>query len=97
MDDDLFMDKDDKIEVDPVDLAQTFIRAMTLSLAKRIAADQRLPWKKEEELQETISSLVASANGRGLKTIRITVTRKTGKKVTRELDVDKISKERRLQ
>jgi hypothetical protein len=97
MDDDLFVDKDDKIEVDPVDLAKTFIRAMTLSLAKRVATDEHLPWKKEVELQETISSLVASAYGRGLKTIRVIVTRKSGKKVTRELDIDKISKERRLQ
>jgi hypothetical protein len=99
MSDDLFADPNDRIEVDPADMAPTFIRAMTLSFAKRIAADNREPWKadKETELQETISALVATANGRGLKTIKVIVTRKTGQKVTRDLDVDKISKERTLQ
>ncbi len=96
-DDDLFTDLNDKIEVDPADMTPTFLRAITLSLAKRMAADQNLPWKKESELQETISALIATADGRGLKTIRVIVTRKkTGQKVTRDLDVDKISKERTL-
>jgi hypothetical protein len=99
MSDDLFTDPSDRIEVDPADMAPTIIRAMTLSLAKRLAANNRKPWKadREAELQETISALVATANGRGLKTIRVIVTRKTGQKVSREIDVDKISKERTLQ
>jgi hypothetical protein len=95
--DEFFTDPDDRIEVDPADLAPIFIGAMTLSLAKRLAADDNKPWKKEPELQETISALVASAYGRGLKTIRVIVTHKNGKKVCRDLDVDKISKERALQ
>jgi hypothetical protein len=99
MSDDLFTDPSDKIEVDPVDLAPTFLRAITLSLAKRIAADTPGSWKadKETELQEKISTLVAAANGRGLKTIRVIVTRKSGQRVSRDLDIDKINKERTLQ
>lgn len=95
--DDFFVDKDDKIEVDPADLAPVFMQVLNDSLAKRMADQYRKPWKRESELQEAIASLVASAYGRGLKTIRVIVTRKTGKKVTRDLDVDKISKERKLQ
>jgi hypothetical protein len=97
MSDDLFTDPSDKIETDPADLAPTFIRAMTLSLAKRLADANDKPWTKETELQETIAELVTSACSRGLKTIRVIVTRKNGKKVSRDLDIDKINKERTLQ
>ena len=96
-DDDLFVDKDDRMEVDPNDLGPIFHTTLMLSLAKRLADQYHKPWKKETELQDAISALVASAYGRGLKTIRIMVTRKTGQKVTRDLEVDKISKERTLQ
>ncbi len=96
-DDDLFVDNDDRMEVDPNDLGPIFHSVLTLSLAKRLADQCRKPWKKETELQEAISSLVASAYGRGLGTIRVVVTRKTGHKVTRDFEVDRISKERTLQ
>ena len=98
MSDDLSADPNDQLDLVPADMAPTVIRAITLSLAKRLAADKSKPWNaaQETELQETISSLVATASGRGLKTVRVIVTRKTGHKVARDLDVEKISKERRL-
>lgn len=97
MTDDLFTDANDKMEVDPNDLGPIFTRVLTLQLAKKMADDGMGYWTKESELQEAMSSLLASCNGRGLKTIRVIVTRKTGQKVYRDLDVDKISRERTLQ
>jgi hypothetical protein len=96
-DDDLFVDKDDRMEVDPNDLGPIFTRVLTLQLAKKLADDGMGHWTKEEELQEAMSSLLASCNGRGLNSIRVIVTRKNGKKVVRDMDVDNIAKTRRLQ
>ena len=96
-DDDLFVDKDDRMEVDPNDLGPVFTRVLSLQLAKKMSEDGMGHWTKEEELQEAMSSLLASCNGRGLNSIRVIVTRKNGKKVTRDMDVDKIAKTRRLQ
>jgi hypothetical protein len=96
-DDDLFIDKDDRMEVDPNDLGPVFHQVFTLQLAKKLVDEGYGSWTKESELQEAMSSLLASCNGRGLNTIRVIVTRKSGKKVVRDLDVDKIAKTRRLQ
>jgi hypothetical protein len=95
-DDDLFLDKEDRMEVDPNDLGPIFTRILTLQLAKTIAEEGEGHWKSEEELQEKMSSLLASCYGRGLSAIRIIVTRKNGRKVVRDLEVDKIAKTRRL-
>lgn len=97
MTDDLFTDASDKMEVDPIDLGPIFTRVLTLQLAKKLADDGMGHWTKESEIQEAMSSLLASCNGRGLCTIRVIVTRKNGQKVTRDMDVDKIAKTRVLQ
>jgi hypothetical protein len=94
--DDLFLDKEDRMEVDPNDLGPIFTRILTLQLAKKIAEEGQGHWKYEEELQEKMSSFLASCNGRGLNAIRVIVTRKNGRTVVRDLDVDKIAKTRRL-
>ncbi len=84
------------MELDPNDLGPIFTRILTLQLAKRIAEEGKGHWKSEDELQEKMSSLLASCNARGLNTIRVIVTRKDGRKVVRDVDVDKIAKTRRL-
>jgi hypothetical protein len=96
-DDDLFVDTDDRMEVDPNDLGPAFTRVLTLQLSKKMAEDGMGHWKSEEELQEAMSSLLASCNGRGLNSIRVIVTRNNGRRVVRDLNVDKIAKTRRLQ
>jgi hypothetical protein len=95
-DDDLFLDKEDRMEVDPSDLGPIFTRILALQLAKKIAEDGEGHWKSEEELQEKMSSLLSSCNGRGLNAIRVTVTRMNGRKIVRDLDVNQIAKTRRL-
>jgi hypothetical protein len=95
--DDLFQDPNDKMELDPNDLGPVFHEVLTHQLAKLLAEKYRKPWEKETELQEAISRLLASCYGRGLKTLRITVTRKNGQTTVRDLDVDKIAKTRVLQ
>lgn len=96
---DFFQNPSDKIAVEPKELEAAYIRAMTLWLAKRIAADKGVQWKaeKESELQEKIAEVVATANGLGLATIRIIAIRTNGQKDSRELDVARISKTRSLQ
>jgi hypothetical protein len=97
--DDLFQNPSDKIEVDPPDLGPALEAVLTVTLAKQLCAAHEKHWsnKQESEMQERISALVAAANGRGLKTIRLIVTRPSGEKVSRELVVDRISKTRSLQ
>lgn len=97
--DDLFQNSDDKMEIEPAELGRVFTAALTSSLAKNLASQYEKPWTEdlESDMQEKISTLVAAANERGLKTIRIIVTRPHGEKITRELDIDRISKTRSLQ
>ncbi|MBB6247359.1 hypothetical protein [Rhodanobacter sp. A1T4] len=97
--DDLFQNPEDSIEVEPADLGSEFIAALTSSLAKKFARQEKKPWgsEQESELQEKISTLVAAANKHNLKSIRIIVTRPDGKKDSRELDVERINKTRSLQ
>ena len=97
--DDLFQNANDKLEVEPVDLGPALSAVITGVLAKQLAGQFEKPWtdKQESDLQVQISTLVAAANERGLKTIRIVVTRPNGQKVSRELDVSRISKTRSLQ
>jgi hypothetical protein len=72
---------------------------LKIGLAQHMAPVYQKPWthKLESEMQEKISALVAALKGRRLKTVRLIVTRPSGEKVTRELDVEKISKTRSLQ
>ena len=97
--DDLFQNPNDSMEVDPADLGPAFTAVLTSTLAKTLASEFAKPWtdKQEFDMQEKIAALVAAANGRGLKTIHVTVTRPNGNKVSRELDIDRISKTRSLQ
>ena len=97
--DDLFQNPNDSMEVDPADLGPAFTAVLTSTLAKTLASEYEKPWtdKQESDMQEKLSALVAAANGRGLKTIRVIVTRPNGQKISRELDIDRISKTRSLQ
>lgn len=80
--DDLFQNPEDSIEVEPADLGSELIAVLTSNLAKTLAGQHQKPWtsEQESELQENISALVAAANKRNLKTIRIIVTRQNGRK-----------------
>ncbi len=97
--DDLFQNPNDSMEVDPADLGPAFTAVLTSTLAKAFANEFEKPWtdKQESDMQEKISVLVAAANGRGLKTIRVIVTRPNGQKVSRDMDIDRINKTRSLQ
>ncbi|HXM84088.1 MAG TPA: hypothetical protein VN929_19510 [Burkholderiales bacterium] len=97
--DDLFENPDDTLEVEPADLGAVLEDVLTITLAKQLAGQYEKPWtdKQESEMQEKISALVAAAQERGLKTIRVIVTRPSGQKVSRELDVGRIGKTRSLQ
>lgn len=87
------------MEVEPAELGPAFTDVLTSTLAKTLASEYEKPWTdmQESEMQEKISALVAAANERGLKAIRVIVTRPNGQKVSRELDIDRISKTRSLQ
>jgi hypothetical protein len=97
--DDLLQNPNDKMEVEPAELGQVFTDVLIGALAKNLASQYEKPWtdKQESDMQEKISALVAAANERGLKTIRVIVTRPNGQKVSQELDIDRISKTRSLQ
>jgi hypothetical protein len=99
MDDILFQNPNDKLETDPADLGPTLAAVLTITLAKRLAEQYKKPWtdKLESEMQEKISALVAAAKQHDLKTVRVIVTRPSGQKVSRELDVERIHKTRSLQ
>jgi hypothetical protein len=97
--DDLLQNPEDKVEVEPASLGPEFVGALTSSLAKILAGQHQKPWTdaQETELQEKIAALVAAASRLGLKTINLVVTRPTGQKTVRELDIDRISRTRSLQ
>lgn len=97
--DDLFQNPNDSMEVEPADLGPALTAVLASTLAKRLASEYEKPWTdiQESEMQEKVSALVAAANERGLKTIRVIVIRPNGQKVSRELDIDRISKTRSLQ
>jgi len=97
--DDLFQNPNELMDVDPADLGPALTAVLTHTLAKKLAGNHDNPWtdKQESDMQENISALVGAAKERGLKTIRVIVTRQNGQKVSRELDIEKISKTRSLQ
>jgi hypothetical protein len=96
---DVFSDPKDQVEVEPPELGPFLVAVLTSSLAKRLAAERTKPWThaRETELQEKISALVAEARTLKLTTIRIIVVKPSGQRITRDLSVDRISKERKLQ
>jgi hypothetical protein len=96
---DLIQNPNDTIEVEPADLGSELIAVVTSSLAKSLASQYEKPWtdNQESKMQEEISALVAAGNIRNLKTIRVIVTRATGQKDSRELDIERINKTRSLQ
>lgn len=96
---DLFKNADDEIDVQPDELGPAFIEVLTSALAKTIASERELPWSEEQEfkLQESFSTLVATATKLGLKTFRLVVTRPNGEKEVKEMDVQRIAKTRTLQ
>ena len=97
--DDLFQNPNDDMEVEPADLTPVFADVLAYIVAKNIASHSDKPWtdKHESEMQEKISALIAAANERGLKTLRVIVTRTNGVKVSQVIDIDRISKTRSLQ
>jgi hypothetical protein len=96
---DLFENPDDSMEVEPAELSPYFTAVLTSSLARALASQYEKPWTdaQESSRQEEISALVAAARERDLKTIRVVVTRRGGQKVTKDLDVERISASRSLQ
>jgi len=96
---DLFQNPDDSMSVEPNELGPLFAAVLTSNLAKDLAGQHETPWTdaQEERRQEEIAALVAAARERGLKTIRVIVTRPSGQKATRELDVERILATRSLQ
>jgi len=82
--DELFQNPNDEMEVDPADLGPALADVMTITLAKKLAGQYEKPWtdKQESELQEKISALVAAAEKRGLKSVRVIVIRPYGQQVS---------------
>ena len=97
--DDLFQNGDEKLEVEPAELGPLLVDVLTYTLAKEVAPQYKKPWTEQQEsaMQEKISALVAAARERGLKAIRVSVTRRNGEKASRELSVEKINQTRTLQ
>ncbi|WP_157201076.1 hypothetical protein [Massilia sp. Root351] len=97
--DDLFQNPEDSMEVEPVELEEVFADVLSSILAKRLANQCQKPWadEMESEMQEKISALVALANDRNLRTIRVIVTRPSGQKVVQDMDVKRIGETRSLQ
>jgi hypothetical protein len=99
MTEDMRNDLEDPFEIEPAELADVFVRAMEMSLAKRLANARNTPWSNdnESELHERIAELVAGAETRGLTTITMTVLKVDGRRFVRDLDVALIKRERTLQ
>jgi hypothetical protein len=96
---DFFTDPSDELEVEPPELGALVIKILTSALTKRIVLDDKRPWTaaNENKIQEEISELVAKAKELGLATIKVIAVRKNGQRTVRELSVEKISRERKLQ
>jgi hypothetical protein len=98
MNTDFLTSSDDELQVEPRDLEAVFVAALTMVLAKRLAADRGADWPLAEEtvLQLRISDLVAQAAGRGLSSITVKTVKSTGETMTRQIDLDRVAKERTL-
>jgi hypothetical protein len=93
------LDVEDKLEVEPPELAPLFADVMTISLAKRIAPTFTRPWTEENEadLQERLALLVGAARERGLTTFNVIVVKPDGRRIVREMSVEKFSQGQVLQ
>jgi hypothetical protein len=96
---DFLSDPNDRIETEPPELGPAFVEVMTITLSKHLAEQSKKSWTQELEnkLQQAISQLVAQATLHGLSTIKVIVTKPSGQRAWRNLDIALISKERRLQ
>ena len=99
MSDDVFTDPNNKVEVEPPELGPVFTKVLTSALSKRFAAEFKKPWTaaNETKMQEEISVLVAEAKKRALATIKVIIVKPNGQRTVRDLLVEKISRERKLQ
>ncbi len=100
MDDDPFLGLEDSFDVEPPELEPLYSEVLVSTIAKRLATNEGLQWteKQETELQERIAKLVSAAKNRGLSTIKMIVTKKaTGAKEAREIDLNLLARERKLQ
>jgi len=95
---DLFSDPSDQFEIEPSDLELAFTKVMTMTLAKKLVAQAGNAWTQPQEadLQDRISELVAEAKVLGVSSVKLHVTRTTGARVTREVDLDRVGRERTL-
>ena len=94
-----FLEPDDNLETRPADLHALFIPVVTSSLSKRLAADGSGKWTQALETahQEKIAALVGAARERGLTTVTMISVKPDGRRIAREISLDKISKDRVLQ
>jgi hypothetical protein len=99
MNEDLFTDPQDQFAIDPPELEPVFGKVLVMTLAKRLAAHARGRWTEaqETEMQERIAELVAEAKKHGLTSIRMNVVRTTGQRLSRDIDLARLSRERTLQ
>ncbi len=93
-----FTGPDDELQVEPRELEAVFIGALTMVLAKALAADRGSEWPLAEEtvLQLRIADLVAQAAARNLKSITVNTVKTTGETLSREIDLDRVARERTL-
>ena len=93
-----FTNPDDELQVEPRELEAVFIGALTMVLAKALAADRGSEWPLAEEtvLQLRIADLVAQAAARNLKSITVNTVKTTGETLSREIDLDRVARERTL-
>jgi hypothetical protein len=96
---DEFVGLHDRVETEPAELTDLFIKFITSALSKKIATDDGLPWNQAHETahQEKISALVGAAKQRGLASITVIAVKPDGRRAARDISVDTISKDRVLQ
>jgi hypothetical protein len=94
-----FMGLADKIETEPADLRELFVKAITSSLSKSMATEQGKPWTQasENKHQEAIAALVAAARSRGLTEVKMIAVKADGQRVSRSVSVARIGQDRVLQ
>ncbi len=88
----------DELQVEPRELEAVFIAALTMVLAKQLAENRHMDWPLAEEtvLQLRISDLVAQADARNLRSITVNTLRANGDVSSRQIDLDRVARERTL-
>jgi hypothetical protein len=99
MNEGLFTDPQDQFAIDPPELEPVFGKVLVMTLAKRLAAHAGGRWTdaQESEMQERIAELVVEAKKRGLTSIRVNVVRGTRQRLSRDIDLARLSRGRTLQ